>query len=163
VEQVKDCVQAPIIQALQGLRGVALLTAVTLVVEIGSFTRFRSPAQLMAYLGMVPREFSSGTMTRRGALTKAGNNRVRRALVEAAWGYRHRPAIKGDLARRLESQGAHVQAVSWKAQNRLHKKYLSMVRRGKHKNLAIAAVGRELVGFVWAIAVEVEKNAAATA
>lgn len=157
-EQVKDCVHAPVIQALQGLRGAALLTAVTIVAEIGSFVRFRSPAQLMAYLGMVPREYSSGLTTKRGGLTKAGNNRVRRAIIEAAWAYRHRPAIKRDLEKRLEGQSAHVQAVSWKAQNRLYKKYSSMVRRGKHKNVAIAAVGRELVGFIWAIAVEVEKN-----
>ena len=161
VEQAKTCVHGPVIRALQGLRGVALINAITMVVEIGNFSRFRSPAQLMAYLGMVPREYSSGATTRRGSLTKAGNKRVRRAFVEAAWSYRHRPAIKGDLEKRLEGQSAHVQYVSWKAQNRLHKKYLSMVRRGKHKNLVIAAVGRELIGFVWSIAVEVEGNAAA--
>jgi Transposase and inactivated derivatives len=160
VEQVKDCVHAPVIKALQGLRGLALLTAVTIVAEIGSFVRFRSPAQLMAYLGLVPREYSSGATTRRGSLTKAGNGQVRRALTEAAWSYRHRPAVKGDLAVRLDGQSAHVQNTSWKAQNRLHKKYMSLVRRGKHKNLAIAAVGRELVGFIWAIAVSIEQEQA---
>lgn len=162
-EQVKDCVHAPVIRALQGLRGVALLTAVTIVAEIGSFIRFRSPAQLMAYLGMVPREYSSGMTTKRGSMTKAGNNRVRRAIIEAAWAYRHRPSIRRELEKRLEGQSAHVQAVSWKAQNRLHKKYSSLVKRGKHKNLAIAAVGRELVGFIWAIAVEAEKDAVTAA
>ncbi|WP_148099531.1 transposase, partial [Paenibacillus macerans] len=85
---------------LQSLRGIGLLTAVTLAAEIGSFTRFRSPAQLMAYLGLVPRESSTGLSTRRGSMTKAGNGRLRRSLVESAWSYRHRPAVKGDLAKR---------------------------------------------------------------
>ncbi|MDQ0191997.1 transposase [Paenibacillus wynnii] len=146
------------IQALQGLRGIALLTAMTLVVEIENFERFRSPAQLMSYLGLVPREYSSGASTKRGRLTKAGNPRVRRALVESAWSYRHRPAVKGDLEKRLEGQHAHVHETSWKAQHRLHHKYLKLVRRGKHRNLAMAAVGRELVGFIWSIAVNVERS-----
>lgn len=157
-KEAGNCTLAPVIQALQGLRGVALLTAVTIVAEIGSFARFRSPAQLMAYLGMVPREHSSGATTKRGRLTKAGNGQIRRVLTEAAWSYRHRPAVKGELAVRIDGQSAQVQAISWKAQHRLHKKYLSMVKRGKHRNLTVAAVGRELVGFVWAIAVDVEKN-----
>ncbi|WP_307584923.1 IS110 family transposase [Paenibacillus wynnii] len=130
----------------------------TLVVEIENFERFRSPAQLMSYLGLVPREYSSGASTKRGRLTKAGNPRVRRALVESAWSYRHRPAVKGDLEKRLEGQHAHVHETSWKAQHRLHHKYLKLVRRGKHRNLAMAAVGRELVGFIWSIAVNVERS-----
>ena len=101
VEQAKTCVHGPVIRALQGLRGVALINAITMVVEIGNFSRFRSPAQLMAYLGMVPREYSSGATTRRGSLTKAGNKRVRRAFVEAAWSYRHRPAIKGRFGKAI--------------------------------------------------------------
>lgn len=158
-EAAEVCTHAPVIHAIQGLRGVALLTVITLVVEIESFERFRSPVQLMSYLGLVPREHSSGPTTRRGGLTKTGNSRVRRALIEAAWSYRHRPAVKGDLEKRLEGQSAHTLEVSWKAQHRLHSKYLRLLRKGKHKNLVVAAIGRELVGFIWSIAVGVEKSA----
>lgn len=161
LEEAGKSVHAPVIEAMQGLRGIALLTAAILVSEIGHFSRFRSPAQLMAYLGLVPREYSSGATTKRGRITKAGNGRVRRALIEAAWSYRHRPAIKGDIQKRLENQSEYVQLTSWKAQNRLHQKYIRLVKRGKDANLAMAAVGRELVGFVWAIAVEQERKAAA--
>jgi transposase len=149
---------APVIQALQTLRGVALLTAATLVAEIGSFMRFRSPAQLMAYIGLVPREYSSGQSVKRGRMTKTGNAHLRRTLVESAWSYRHRPAIKNDLEKRQENQSLEVQAISWKAQNRLHLKYRKIVLKGKHKNIAIGAVARELVGFVWAIACQIEKQ-----
>jgi len=159
-EEAEICTYAPVIQALQGLRGIALLTAMTLVVEIGNFERFRSPAQLMSYLGLVPREYSSGASTKRGRLTKTGNSAVRRTLVESAWSYRHRPAVKGELEKRLEGQCAHVQETSWKAQERLHRKYLKMVKRGKHRNVAMAAVGRELVGFIWSIARNAEQRMA---
>jgi transposase len=86
-------------------------------------------------------------------MTKAGNTHLRRVFIEAAWSYRYRPAVKGDLERRLEDQDATIQHISWKAQNRLHLRYKHLVyQRGKHKNIAIGAVARELVGFVWAIA-----------
>ncbi|WP_081956510.1 IS110 family transposase [Paenibacillus sp. FSL R5-0912] len=159
-KEAEICPYASVIQALQGLRGIALLTAMTLVVEIGNFERFRSPAQLMSYLGLVPRESSTGPKTRRGRLTKTGKASVRRALVESAWSYRYLPAVKGDLEKRLEGQSAHVQETSWKAQERLHKKYVQMVKRGKHRNLVIAAVGRELVGFIWCVAVKAEAGIA---
>ncbi|OUS76144.1 IS110 family transposase [Paenibacillus sp. MY03] len=149
--------KASIIQVLQSLRGIGLITAITVAAEIGSFARFRSPAQLMAYLGLVPREHSSGVSIRRGAITKAGNGRLRRALVESAWSYRHRPAIKGDLAIRLQGLPAVVQQISWNAQVRLHKKYRHLVfGKNKHKNVAISAVARELTGFIWAVARSVE-------
>jgi transposase len=150
--------KASIIQVLQSLRGVGLLTAITVAAEIGSFARFRSPAQLMAYLGLVPREYSSGIRTKRGAMTKAGNSRLRRALVESAWSYRYRPAVKGDLAKRLEGLPADVQLLSWKAQERLHQKYRYLILgKNKHKNVAIGAVARELTGFIWAVARTVEQ------
>ncbi|WP_374992223.1 transposase, partial [Paenibacillus sp. LHD-38] len=98
LEQATTGAKASVIQLLQSLRGVARLTAITIAAEIGTFARFRSPAQLMAYLGLVPCEYSSGQSTRRGSMTKAGNNHLRRTLVESAWSYRHRPAVKGDLA-----------------------------------------------------------------
>ncbi|WP_308637122.1 IS110 family RNA-guided transposase [Paenibacillus silvisoli] len=102
LEQAMTGAKASLIQLLQSLRGVGRLTAITLAAEIGTFARFRSPAQLMAYLGLVPREHSSGQRTQRGSMTKAGNSHLRRTLVESAWSYRHRPAIKGELANRLE-------------------------------------------------------------
>jgi transposase len=157
-EQAMAGPHAVVIQALQTLRGVALLSAATLVAEIGSFMRFRSPAQLMAYIGLVPREYSSGQTVKRGRMTKAGNSHLRRTLIESAWSYRHRPAIKYELEKRQENQSAEVQAISWKAQNRLHLKYRKLVLKGKHKNIAIGAVARELVGFVWAIACQMEKQ-----
>jgi transposase len=153
IEEVSKSAHQSVIHVLQSLRGVALLTAATMVAEIGDFERFRSPKQLMAYLGLVPKEYSSGGTVRRGRMTKAGNKHMRRVVVEAAWSYRHRPAIKGELAKRLEGQSAEVQAISLKAQHRLHKKYMKLVLgKGKPKNVAISAVARELVGFIWAVA-----------
>ncbi len=162
LEQAAQGSHATVIQAIKGLRGIAFITAVSLAAEIGSFSRFRSPMQLMAYLGLVPREYSSGQLVRRGRLTKAGNAHARRLLVEAAWSYRYRPAIKGELAERIAETDAEVQSISWKAQNRLHNKYRKLVSRGKNKNVAIAAVARELAGFVWAVACHVEKNTSHT-
>lgn len=157
LEQSAVGAKASIIEVLQSLRGIGLLTAITIAAEMGSFARFRSPAQLMAYLGLVPREHSSGESTRRGSMTKTGNGRLRRSLMESAWSYRHRPAIKGDLAKRLDGLPAEVQLISWKAQERLHQKYRKLVfGKGKHKNVAIGAVARELTGFIWAVARTVE-------
>lgn len=160
LEQAAQGANAALVKALQGLRGVAFVTAVSLVAEIGSFRRFRSPMQLMAYLGLVPREYSSGQSVRRGKLTKTGNRHARRLLVEAAWGYRHKPAVRGEIAKRQEELSPQIQLISWKAQERLHTKYRKLVQRGKAKNLAVAAVARELCGFVWAVACEVELNGA---
>ncbi|MBY0202497.1 MULTISPECIES: transposase [Paenibacillus] len=128
---------------LQSLRGIGFLTAVTLVSEIGSFARFASPSKLMAYLGLVPCEHSSGASTKRGSITKTGNWRLHLTLIESAWSYRHRPAIKGDLAIRLEGLSEDVQQISWKAQNRLHAKCRLIFGKHKHPNVAIAAVGRD--------------------
>jgi transposase len=129
-----------------------------LLLEIGSFIRFRSPALIMVYIRLMPREYSSGQSVKRGRMTKTGNAHLRWTLVESAWSYRHRPAIKNDLEKRQENQSLEVQAISWKAQNRLHLKYRKLILKGKHKNIAIGAVARELVGFVWAIACQMEKQ-----
>lgn len=159
VEQASTGPYASLVYALQALRGIAIITAVTVAAEIGDFKRFRHPFQLMAYLGLVPREYSSGGTTRRGGMTKAGNSHARRVIVEASWSYRHRPAVKGKLRERLKDQSLEIQAISWKAQTRLHDKYKRLaIARGKHKNIAIGAVARELVGFIWAIAHEIENN-----
>jgi transposase len=149
---------APMIQALQSLRGIATITATSLVAEIGSFKRFASPKKLMSYVGLIPSESSSGEIRRQGNITKTGNRHVRRLLVEAAWSYRFPPALKGDLKKRQEGQLPSVQTISWKAQNRLHKKYFRLLSRGKVAGKAITAVARELAGFIWAVTQEIENN-----
>lgn len=136
LEQATIGTKAPLIRIVQSLRGIARITAITIVAEIGNFARFRSPAQLMAYLGLVPREYSSGQSIRRGRMTKAGNKHMRRVIIEAAWSYRHRPAVKGDLEKRLEGLPGEVQTISWKAQERLHKKYLRMKSVACNKRLS---------------------------
>jgi transposase len=152
---------APMIQALQSLRGIAMITATSLVAEIGSFKRFASPKKLMSYVGLIPSESSSGETRRQGNITKTGNRHVRRLLVEAAWSYRFPPAIKGDLKKRLEGQLPNLQMISWKAQNRLHKKYFRLLSRGKSFGKALTAVARELAGFIWAVTQEIENNSMA--
>lgn len=158
MEEAATHPKAEMIRILQSLRGIGFLTAVSLVSEIGSFARFSSPAKLMAYLGLVPREHSSGASTKRGSLTKTGNGRLRRTLIESSWSYRHRPVVKGDLACRLEGLPADVQDISWRAQVRLHNKFRRLIyKKHKHPNVAIAAVARELTGFIWAVARSVEQ------
>ncbi|WP_226683821.1 IS110 family RNA-guided transposase [Sutcliffiella horikoshii] len=147
---------APKIQALQSLRGVATLTATSIVAEVGSFKRFATPRHFMAYVGLIPSEDSSGDTRKQGEITKTGNRHVRRLLVEAAWSYRYQPAVKGNLKRRQDGLPPTIQAISWKAQNRLYKKYYRLVSKGKEKGKTITAVARELAGFIWAIMQEVE-------
>jgi len=135
---------------LRCFRGIDTLSAMILVTEIVDFQRFRRPRELMAYLGLVPSEYSSGDMQRRGALTKAGNTHARRVLVEAAWHYRHPPRVAGVLARRSQGQPGDVVTHAWRAQQRLHRRYRHLIGHGKRPPVAVAAVARELVGFVWA-------------
>jgi transposase len=147
-----------VIEALQSLRGVAQTTAATIVCELGNLSRFPSPRQLMGYSGLVSREHSSGGKIQRGAITKTGNAHLRRVLVEAAWAYQHRPNVTGFLLRRQKSLAIsdEVKQMAWKAQHRLHKRYKTLAARGKNKNQIVTALGRELLGFVWAIAVHTE-------
>lgn len=147
-----------VIEALQALRGVAQMTAATIVCELGSLSRFQTPRQLMGYSGLVSREHSSGNRIQRGAITKTGNAHLRRVLVEAAWAYQHRPNVTGFLLRRQKSLALsdEVKQMAWKAQYRLHKRYLAFALRGKNKNQIVTALGRELLGFIWAIAVHTE-------
>ncbi len=140
-----------VIDALQALRGVAEISAVTIVVEVGPLTRFATARQLMGYSGAVPREDSSGTRTRRGAITKTGNAHLRRIIVEAAWAYRCRPAVGPGLRKRQEGVSAEVTAIAWKAQHRLSARYRTLTARGKCKQQVVTAIGRELLGFIWAI------------
>jgi transposase len=147
-----------VIEALQALRGVAHITAATVVAELGGLTRFESPRQLTGYCGLAPREYSSGNRTYRGAIAKTGNAHLRRVLVESAWAYRHRPAVNGRLLKRQRSVPLSDAAkqIAWRAQQRLHKRYAALMARGKHKHQVVTALARELLGFVWAIAVHTE-------
>jgi transposase len=147
-----------VIDGLQSLRGVAKVSAVTLVAELGQLSRFAHPRQLMGYAGIVSREHSSGERIRRGAISKTGNAHLRRIVVEAAWSYRHRPAVGTVLAVRQKDAPTAVTAVAWKAQHRLHARYVRLMGRGKSKQQTVTAVGRELLGFIWAIGVEIEQR-----
>jgi transposase len=147
-----------VIDALQALRGVALVTAVTLVSEVGDFTRFARPRQLMGYSGAVASEDSSGPRTHRGAITKTGNAHLRRVLIEAAWCYRHRPSIGAPLRKRHAAVDEEVKAIAWKAQYRLYARFRALTARGKPPQHAVTAVGRELLGFMWAIGTTVHKK-----
>lgn len=141
----------PVIEALMALRGVSLLTATTILAEIGDLQRFSTAPQLMAYLGLVPSEHSSGGSTRRGGITKTGNGHVRRVLVEAAWTYRHAARKTATIEKRAEQTSEVVQEIAWRAQKRLCQRYRSLGERGKLQVQVCTAIARELVGFIWAI------------
>ena len=147
---------APVVRALQALRGVELIVAVTFATEIGDMRRFDSPRQLMGYLGLVPSERSTGDTVRRGGITKAGNGRVRHMLVESAWTYRHPPRVGKDKLYRLEQTTPKVREIAWKAQSRLTARYRSLTAKGKKTTVVCAAIARELAGFMWAVAREVQ-------
>lgn len=157
----RESVFWPVIEALMALRGVNRLTAATIVAEIGDLHRFTSAPQLMAYLGLVPSEHSSGPKQTRGAITKTGNGHVRRLLVEAAWTYRHPARKSALLQRRAERTCEAVQDISWRAQKRLCQRYRHLINRGKQSVQVCTAVARELAGFVWAIAQATPRPAAA--
>lgn len=146
---------APVVDALQALRGVSFVTAVGLVVEVGDIRRFDHPRQLMAFLGLVPSEYSSGSSVRRGGITKAGNPHARRLLAEAAWAYQGVPRIGRQMVYRQEALPKTVCDIAWKAQLRLTSRFRKLVARGKSKPKVATAIARELTGFIWAIAREV--------
>ena len=146
---------APVVQALQALRGMALVAAATLVAELGDITRFANPRQLMAYLGLVPSEHSSGGTRRQGRITKAGNGAARRMLIEAAWSYRFPARISRELLLRQEGLARSIRDTAWKAQERLCRRYRKLARAGKPPTVVTTAIARELAGFVWAIAYQV--------
>jgi transposase len=145
-----------VMAALQALRGLAQISAATIVAEVGQLSRFRRAAQVMGDAGLGPREHSSGTRTWRGGITKTGNAHLRRIVVEAAWTYRHRPAISAALHKRQAPVSEAVKAMAWKAQHRLHARYRTLLGRGKSSQQAVTAVGRELLGFIWAIGLTAE-------
>jgi transposase len=143
---------AAVVQALQALRGIALVNAATLVAELGDITRFANPRHLMAYLGLVPSEQSSGQNRRQGGITKAGNGAARRMLIEAAWSYRFPARLSRDLLLRQEGLPTAVREAAWKAQLRLCRRYRKLANAGKPATVVTTAVARELAGFVWALA-----------
>jgi len=147
-----------VIEALQSMRGVAKITAVTLAVEVGTFKRFERATQLMSYTGMVPSEHSSGTRRYQGAITKTGNNHLRRVLIESAWQYRHRPCLS-NRQRALQSElDPHVLEIAWNAQLRLNRRYVRLSAKTKPAGKVVTAVARELVGFIWAIGTATEET-----
>src|ERR1035438_1756678 len=149
-----------VIQGLQALRGVAHISAVTIVAELGNISsRFESARKLMGYRGVFPSEDSSGKRIQRGGITKSGNAHLRRIVVESAWSYRHRPAIGARLRRRQEGLPAEITEIAWKAQNRLHKRYMTLMARGKEQRKTMTAIARELLGFIWAIGIKAEATA----
>jgi transposase len=145
---------APVVNALQALRGVSLIVAVTFVAEIGDLRRFENPRRLMAYLGLVPSERSTGDAVRRGGITKAGNGRVRHLLVESAWTYRHPPRVGAKKLAQLERVPPKVREIAWKAQSRLTARYRALAARGKKLTVVCTAIARELAGFMWSVARE---------
>jgi transposase len=153
--RVKTWRLAPVVEALQALRGVQFTVAVTTVAELGDLTRFSNPNQLMSYLGLTPSEYSSGPRRSQGGITKTGNHHARRALIEGAWAYRYPAKVSRHLQLRLEHLRKPIQDLSWKAQVRLCKRYRQLMARGKHANQVVVAIARELVAFMWAIAREI--------
>jgi transposase len=162
-EAIEDAARAApprmraVIEALQALRGIALTSAVTIVTEVGQLSRFARARQLMGYGGMGVREDSSGARTRRSGITKTGNGHLRRIVIEAAWAYRHPPTLGGSLRKRQATLSEEVKAIGWKAQHRLHRRFRKLVGRGKCQQQVVTAVGRELLGFDWAIGVNEER------
>jgi len=146
---------APVAEALMALRGVSVIAAMTLLAELGDLTRFDNPRQLMAYLGLVPCEHSSGNRRRPGGITKTGNAHARRILVEAAWAYRFPARQTRTIAERGARTSPGVRAIAWKAQKRLCARYRHLLEAGKNTQQTITAVARELAGFLWAIACEI--------
>jgi transposase len=151
----------PIVLALQALRGVAAITAIGLVAEIGDLSRFEHPRKLMGYLGLVPSERSSGERVSRGSITKTGNTHARRLLTEAAWNYRFDPRIGRQAQARQKDLPESITAIAWKAQLRLSRRHVALKERGVQANKVCVAVARELAGFVWAIGRQAQQNAAA--
>jgi transposase len=154
-DQVEVWHLAPVVQALQAMRGVQFTVAVTLMAELGDLSRFENPRHLMSSLGLTPSEYSSGERRRQGGITKAGNTFARRALIEGAWAYRYPAKVSRHLQLRLAQLPQAIQHISWKAQVRLCKRFRHLTARGKHANQVVVAIAREMAAFIWAIAREV--------
>lgn len=145
----------PVVEALQALRGVRFTVALSTVAELGDLSRFDSPRQLMSYLGLTPSEYSTGNTRRLGGITKTGNAHARRTLIEGAWAYRYNAKVSREMQQRQETLPQAIRDIAWKAQVRLCKRYRRLVAKGKHPNVAVVAIARELAAFMWAIARQV--------
>jgi len=154
-EALEDWSLAPLVRGLMAMRGVKLVTAMTLAAELGDLSRFDSAGQLMSFVGLTPSERSSGQTRRQGRITKSGNGHVRRILIESAWSYRHQPAWTTTLRRRASAASDAVRSIAWKAQKRLCGRYRRLIARGKPAQQAITAVAREELGFIWSIGKQV--------
>jgi transposase len=156
VEQIGQLLEqwsmAPVVKAIQAMRGATFINAVTIVAEIGDFARFSNPRQLMAYVGLVPSEHSSGDSVRRGGITKAGNGQARRALIEGAMQAR----VSRKLHDRIEDLPQRLRDTAWKAQVRLCGRYRRLVAKGKPRVVVTTTIAREMIGFIWAIARQVK-------
>jgi len=150
-EAVANWSLAPTVTALMAMRGIDLVAATTILAETGDLSRFQTPRQLMAFLGLVPSEASTGDRIRRFGITKAGNSRARRAMIESAWCYRFPARVGPAKLARVEAAPPAAQRIAWKAQTRLAARYRALIKKGKLKTVAVTAVARELTGFVWAI------------
>ena len=153
--QVQTWRWAPVVEAIQALRGIQFTVAVALIAELGDLSRFDNPRQLMSYLGLTPSEHTSGERRRQGGITKTGNSHARRALIEGAWAYRYPAKVRCHLQLRLEKLPQVIQDISWKAQVRLCKRYRRLIARGKNANQVGVAIAREMAAFAWASAREV--------
>jgi len=158
---VPDWSLCEVVTALMAMRGIDLVAATTFLAEIGDLSRFATPRELMAYLGLVPSEASSGDTIKRGGITKTGNRRARRILVECAWSYQHPPRLGRKKQEKVAAAPPAVREIAWKAQVRLSARYRALTRRGKLKTVAVTAVARELAGFIWAVSREVTTARAA--
>jgi transposase len=151
-EAAKDESRAKQVGGLRCMRGIDTVTAMTILAELHDFRRFTNPRELMAYLGLTPSEYSSGSRVKRGPITKAGNGHVRRVLIETAWNYRHRPSVSDTLRARRKGQPPEVIAIADRAQLRLCRRYYRLTEGlGKPHNVVTVAIARELVGFIWAV------------
>ena len=153
--QVKSWRYYPVIKAIQAMRGVRLRVAVGVVSELGALTRFDHPRKLMAYLGLVPSEHSSGERIRKGAITKCGNGRARRLLVEGAHSYRYSANVSTELQKRQEGLPKEIVDLAWQAQLRLCRRYGRLMHRGKHRSVVVTAIAREMIAYIWAISREI--------
>jgi transposase len=145
---------AKLVTALIAMRGLDLISAATFLAEIGDPSRFRSAPELMSYIGLVPSEESTGDTIKRGPITKAGNRRVRRMLVECAWSYQFPPRVSKEKQPKVSAAPETVRDIAWKAQCRLHARYRALIRNGKLKTVAVTAIAREFAGFIWAVSRE---------
>jgi transposase len=155
-EALENWSLAGLVRSLMAMRGVRIITAMTLAAELGDLTRFRTPKELMAFVGLVPGQRSSGMRTVYTGITKSGNRHVRRVLVESAWSYRHKPAWTRTLLARARDASEPVRVIAWEAQKRLHRRYHRLISRGKAGQVAVTAVAREALGFIWAIGQQVK-------